>query len=807
MAKTSTRLRIRLAMLTVFVIMLFTCFFLTYQIYSVHKNTTVLYEHPYRVSRCVNLIKIELYKKAGLYQSLRYESDPVKRDLLQKANTDASVTVDSLFRIISDYYLGNKIDVLQSGSAFSGWESAMEAYNSIPPERLNDSLTLRMDNKARVFFNRLLEDLNGIYSFADRKAKSTYDNSSQKEIRSYWLSAFILGSSIILVIFLIFYLTKSISRPIHRFIEEANRILRRTEKIKNLADEEMMMATLAELKDAYRKIEHQKQEIEQWNLQLSLLNEELEDTVRDRTAQLKKSNDYLESLFHYANAPIIVWNHDFIITRFNPAFEDLTGHKASEVLGKSVAILFPSEKADASMSLLKETFEGKQLQVEEIEIAHKDGSVRTVLWNSATVEEDGLSVAAIAQGQDISKRVLLEKSLKIQNQISQVFLTCPDDSMYQEVLKLVLHEMNSPFGAFGYIDEEGAWVIPSMKGHVMDECKIQDKTIRFPREKWTNTSWARAFREMRPNYSNEISFRIPIGHAEIRRHIAFPIIMHSQVIALLLVANKASDYSNEDVIFLETIANIIAPVLDARIKHDQYEKQRSEMLAALERSNKELEQFAYIASHDLQEPLRMISSYTQLLSRRYKGRLDSDADDFIEYATGGAERMQKLINDLLEYSRLNTRKSPMALVNCHQVLGYVRSNLSIMLEDEHAVLTCDELPVVVGDETQLVQLFQNLISNAVKYHREIPPHVHVSAKELENEWVFSVRDNGIGIQSEFFERIFGIFQRLHSRYEYSGTGIGLAICKKIVERHGGTIWLESVPGEGSTFYFSLSKYQ
>jgi PAS domain S-box-containing protein len=224
----------------------------------------------------------------------------------------------------------------------------------------------------------------------------------------------------------------------------------------------------------------------------------------------------------------------------------------------------------------------------------------------------------------------------------------------------------------------------------------------------------------------------------------------------------------------------------------------------LARSNEELEQFAYVASHDLQEPLRMISSYTQLLARRYKDRLDSDAHDFIRYAVSGASRMQQLINDLLAYSRVGTRGKERQLVDCSELLGEAIANLQAAIQSSGALVTNDELPQVWVDKTQLVQVFQNLICNGLKFRGQEPPRVHISASPGANdEWTFSVRDNGIGIDPRFHQRIFVIFQRLHGIEQYSGTGIGLAICKKVVERHGGRIWVESEPGTGTTFYFTL----
>ncbi len=234
---------------------------------------------------------------------------------------------------------------------------------------------------------------------------------------------------------------------------------------------------------------------------------------------------------------------------------------------------------------------------------------------------------------------------------------------------------------------------------------------------------------------------------------------------------------------------------------EQALKSRTEELA---RSNKELEQFAYVASHDLQEPLRMVASYTQLLARRYKGKLDQDADEFIAYAVDGATRMQGLINDLLKFSRVGTRGKPFAPTDCERVLNAALANLDLAIRESWAALTRDPMPALQGDETQLVQLFQNLIGNAIKFRAPgEPPRIHVGARRVEGAWEFSVQDNGIGISPEYFERIFVIFQRLHGKADYPGTGIGLAICKKIVERHSGRLWVESRPGEGATFLFTI----
>ena len=234
------------------------------------------------------------------------------------------------------------------------------------------------------------------------------------------------------------------------------------------------------------------------------------------------------------------------------------------------------------------------------------------------------------------------------------------------------------------------------------------------------------------------------------------------------------------------------------------EQELQKINAELLQSNQELEQFAYVASHDLREPLRMVISFTQLLSQKYEKQLDEEADTIIGFAVNGAKRMEILIEDLLSYSRLGKQKKTFKLVNCNLVIKKTLANLKVSIEENLAVIKVRPLPQVVGDEVQLVQLFQNLINNALIYQSEIPPEVEISAVSQQQGWLFSIKDNGIGISAENSKRIFEVFQRLHPKDKYSGTGIGLAICKKIVERHGGRIWVESELGKGSTFKFTLN---
>ncbi|RKD97430.1 PAS domain-containing sensor histidine kinase [Halopiger aswanensis] len=268
---------------------------------------------------------------------------------------------------------------------------------------------------------------------------------------------------------------------------------------------------------------------------------------------------------------------------------------------------------------------------------------------------------------------------------------------------------------------------------------------------------------------------------------------------LAVYDDREREYADHDVDFLESAATILA----TGIERQQYERRLNETVADLEESNERLEQFAYAASHDLQEPLRMVSSYLQLIEDRYVDELDADGEEFIEFAVDGAERMREMIDGLLEYSRIDSQGDPFEPVDLDDVLEDVLTDLQVKIEDTDAEITTESLPTVEGDASQLRQLFQNLLSNALEYSGDEPPRVHVGVERNRRMWEISVADEGIGIEPEETDRVFQVFQRLHSRDEYPGTGIGLALCRRIVERHGGRIWVDSEPGEGSTFAFTI----
>ena len=370
------------------------------------------------------------------------------------------------------------------------------------------------------------------------------------------------------------------------------------------------------------------------------------------------------------------------------------------------------------------------------------------------------------------------------------------DAIKRHILERTLKQNEERFRAIYELGLVGLAITSPDKGWIMANDQLCD-TLGYPIEELKTKTWAEL------THPDDLAADVEQfdkllagdidGYSLEKRFIrkAGEVVHTNLVVRCVRNENQSIDY-------------VIAMVEDITDKKLADIKLR-ETLKNLERSNRELEQFAYVASHDLQEPLRMVASYVQLLERRYKDKLDDSARDFINYAVDGANRMKTLINDLLAYSRVETRGKPHERTDMSLVLGETIVSLKTMIEENQAIITNDELPDVWGDKGQIRQLLQNLIANAIKFSGENLPHVHLSAKEIEAEWVFSVKDNGIGIDPQFFDRIFTIFQRLHAKGDYTGTGIGLSICKRIVERHGGRIWLTSEPGKGSTFYFTVPR--
>jgi PAS domain S-box-containing protein len=464
-------------------------------------------------------------------------------------------------------------------------------------------------------------------------------------------------------------------------------------------------------------------------------------------------------------------NHTFV----NPAAARMLGYEVEELLGRPSHSTWHHTKPDGSPYPKEEC---------EIYTAYRDGAVhRTsteVFWRkdgtsfpveyaSTPINEQGLVAGAVVTFADITERKQAEESLRQSEERFRV--------LFEQAADCILLLEITPEGIPVIRDANNATF--RLLGYERDELIGQPVSLI----------------EAAPDASELVDER--------RKHV-----LSRLGTTIFEARHRCKDGTIRDFECSVTEMQIGSKTLAISVERDITERKQAEedlkkTLADLERSNKELEQFAYVASHDLQEPLRMVSSYTQLLERRYKDKLDADAKEFIAYAVDGATRMQRLIQDLLAYSRVSSKGKPLNPTDCNAVLGQVRINLSVAIEESNARVTHDELPIVMADETQLVQVFQNLIGNAIKFCSEEPPRIHVSAEKNEKEWIFSVRDNGKGIDPQYHERIFVIFQRLQGKGEYPGTGIGLAICKRIIERHGGRIWVESEYGKGSTFYFTI----
>jgi len=380
-----------------------------------------------------------------------------------------------------------------------------------------------------------------------------------------------------------------------------------------------------------------------------------------------------------------------------------------------------------------------------------------------------------------------------------------DAETESRVLDACLAATDSVYGMVGVINEHGQFDTTTYASQVTQDCPFPEALT------WELTTgmpirgiWGWPMLRGEALACNDLAAhpdRVgqPEGHIAIHCYLGAPLKRDSEVVGMIAVANKPGGYTEED---KETLVRLAAVISVSR-QHREALKNAKRTSAELARSNQELEQFAYIVSHDLQSPLRTMSGFAQLLNKSYRDTLDERADGFIQEIVDGAGEMKRLIDDLLQLSRVQRHQRVPEPTHCSEMLDEALGNLRAAIEESGAVVKRGDLPKIPVNRSQFVQLFQNLISNAIKYRGEEAPRIDVAAERRGDDWRFSFRDNGIGIDSEHLDRVFVIFQRLHAREEYSGTGIGLAICKKIVEIHGGRIWAESEPGKGSTFYFTI----
>jgi PAS domain S-box-containing protein len=540
----------------------------------------------------------------------------------------------------------------------------------------------------------------------------------------------------------------------------------------------------------------------------------------DRSKQQKielKLRDYsaeLEELYH--NAPCGYHSVDEMgnFIRINRTELKMLGYEETEIVNskKLIDLLTPASKAKFH-NLLPQLKSTGAMHDLEFEMIRKNGSIIPVSATANLVYQDSNSFTIKATIIDVSERIHAQQQSQLSAEIAQKIRTSLElDQIFQattegmqqlfDVDRVLIFEL-APDGSGIVIAERVGSDYQSVVGSkIFDPCFTQMCHESYKQGRIsavadiTNAGFQSCY----------IEFLQQFG---VQAVVTSPIHLRDELWGLLIIHHCRStrEWKHQEIELMSQFADRIGMAIAQSRSLEQERHQRQELI----RSNAELEQFAYVCSHDLQEPLRMVTSYLQLLSSRYQGKLDADADEFIDYAVDGAVRMQALIQGLLGYARLSSQIDSFTIVNGDRVLSDAISNLQVAISQSGAIITSESLPNTWGDATQLTQLFQNLIANAIKFRGASPPQIHIGVRAINppdptipSKCCFSVADNGIGIESEYLGRIFAIFQRLHSRATYPGTGIGLAICKKIVERHGGKIWVESTPNQGTIFYFILN---
>lgn len=489
---------------------------------------------------------------------------------------------------------------------------------------------------------------------------------------------------------------------------------------------------------------------------------------RRRAEQLTRdASSYNRKLLEASLDPLVTIGRDGKLSDVNKATEDITGIPRDELIGTDFSDYFTDPVA-ARVGYRK-AFSSGEVRDYPLVVLHRNGHTTHVLYNASVFRDSaGIVIGVFAAARDVTAQRNAEDKLRLSNSYNRSLLEASLDSL----------------------------VTIGRDGKLTDVNETTEAITGFSREELVGTDFSDYFTN--PNAARE-GYKKVFDVGEVRD---YPLEIQHRDGHTTPVLYNATVYRDPE----GKVAGVFAAARDIT-ERIRAETALKKAIADLARSNQELEQFAYVASHDLQEPLRMIASYVQLIAKRYKSKLDQDGIDFINFAVDGANRMKNLINDLLSYSRVTTRGKPFELVDTRQIVNSLLKIFDLTIKDTKAQITIGELPTIFADPTQIGQLFQNLIGNAIKFRSSKPPEINITAHKELNEWVFSIADNGIGIESEFFGQLFKIFQRLHNADEYPGTGIGLAICKRIVDRHGGRIWVSSGIGKGSTFYFTIPTKQ
>jgi PAS domain S-box-containing protein len=523
---------------------------------------------------------------------------------------------------------------------------------------------------------------------------------------------------------------------------------------------------------------------------------------------LRKSEAHWRAVFEHNPSMYFILNEDGSIASVNPVGACLLGYTVDELVGKPVLDVFhEGDREFVSSSVANCMAKPGQSTAWEVRKIRKDGSL---LWVRETVKampKESNRTVVLVVCEDITERRQAQEELRRKEAfLSEGQRISQTGSWSWHIPSGKLVWSDEHFRIFGFEPGETEPTFGVFLGRLSPEDRLDvqhllDEAIR-----------------KRRGFNSEFRIVLPNGASRYLQGIGRPVLKPSGGVDEYIGTTRDITERKKGEEALRRAREELERRVEERTSELQQsirqlasevsERQRAEAVLALRsrelaRSNTELEQMAYAASHDLQEPLRMVASYMQLLEHKYKDQLDADAHEFIRFAVDGATRMQALIDDLLSYSRVGSKMKPMQPTDCMAVVNTALESLRMAIEESGAQVHCEALPTVMGDEAQLTHLFQNLIGNAIKFRRELPPHIHIEATRENGFWRFALRDNGIGIAADYFDRIFVMFQRLHGRRSYPGTGIGLAICKKIVERHGGRIWVESVPEQGTTFLFTL----
>jgi two-component system, chemotaxis family, sensor kinase Cph1 len=521
-------------------------------------------------------------------------------------------------------------------------------------------------------------------------------------------------------------------------------------------------------------------------------NMKLDKIIKQVIYKNKTKNEFLENIVENIPNMIFIKSSDTLnFELINKAGEKLLGHPKVELLGKNDYDFFPKNEADFFTQMDREVLKNKKLidipeetiktknfgqrilHTKKIPLLNKIGEPEYLLGISEDITELKKAEKSLAKAYD-------DLELKVQERTSEI-LKSKEELIRTNRYNRELLEVNmDPLVTIG------------SDGNITDVNKAVELVTGYSRDQIIGTDFSNYFTD----YNKAKS-----GYEEVFRNGMvkdYPLEIQHKTGSTTPVLYNASVYKDEN----GKIIGIFAAARDiSQLK--KAENKLENLVKRLEISNKELEQFAYVASHDLKEPLRMITSFLHLLKQNYSDNLDENANDFINFAMNGASRMDTMINDLLEYSRIGSRAREYKYLNCEDIVEIVLINLKTLIDDANVKITQDSLPIIYANEHQMVQLFQNLISNAIKYNDKKIPKIHISVVENTDENIFSIEDNGIGIDQSNLKYIFTIFHRLHTNEEYDGTGIGLAISKKILQQHQGKIWAKSKPGKGTTFYFTL----